>query len=154
MPRSKAPKRAPPTTVAQFLKALPPERAKEMAIVRAVIKRNLPKGYEEVALPGMIAYQVPLSRHSDTYNGKALWLAALAAPKSYLTLHLMPVYGSNDLEKKLRDGFKAAGKKLDIGKACIHYRKADDLALDVIGEIVAALPVERWVEMAIWARRR
>ncbi len=52
MPRSETPKHAPPMTVAQFLKALSPERAKEMAAVRAMIKRNLPKGYEEVARPG------------------------------------------------------------------------------------------------------
>jgi hypothetical protein len=41
-----------------------------------------------------------------------------------------------------------------MGKACIHFQRADDLALDVIGDIVAAVPVEKWVELAKAARRR
>lgn len=102
----------------------------------------------------MIVYQVPWERCRDTYNGKPLWYAALAAPKSYLTLHLMPVYGSRRLADDLAEGFKAAGKKLDIGKACIRFQRADDLALDAIGRIVSSLPLEKWIAVAQAARRR
>jgi hypothetical protein len=122
--------------------------------VRKVVRDNLPKGYEEVAVKGMIVYQVPLERYADTYNGQASWYAALAAQKNYLTLHLMGVYGSKPLAEKLAAGFKAAGKKLDMGKACIRFQAADDLALDVIGDIVAAVPVDKWVDAAKAARRR
>jgi hypothetical protein len=66
----------------------------------------------------------------------------------------MPVYGDMGLGKRLAEGFRSAGKKLDMGKACIHFRKADDLPLDVIGEIVATIPVDRWVQIAQTARRR
>lgn len=140
--------------VATFLAQLPPARRKAVARVRSVIRKHLPKGYQEALRSNMIVYEVPLARYPDTYNGQALWFAALAAPKSYLTLHLMPVYGSAELMTRLRAGFAAAGKKLDIGKACIHYQTADDLALDVIGEIVAAVPLARYVEIARAARRR
>ena len=102
----------------------------------------------------MIVYEVPLDKYPDTYNGHPLWLAALAAPKSYLTLHLMPVYGSAELLRELTNGFLAAGKKLDIGKACIHFQTAEDLALDVIGSIIARVPLACWVEIAKAARRR
>ncbi|HET9266531.1 MAG TPA: hypothetical protein VFO31_00150 [Vicinamibacterales bacterium] len=53
----------------------------------------------------------------------------------------------------MQDGFRAAGKRLDIGKACIHFKKADDLALECISEIVAGMPVEKWVEIARSARK-
>ena len=141
------------TTVREFLLALPPERAAQMKRVRAAIRRALPKGYEEAVSGALITYQVPLATYPDTYNKQPLWLAALGAPKTTLTLHLMPVYASPALLGRLQDGFRAAGKRLDMGKACIHFKTADDLALDCISEIVAGMPVEKWVDIARSARR-
>ena len=91
----------------------------------------------------------------DTYNGHPLWYAALGSGKSYLSLHLMTVYAHEPLAERLRAGFKAAGKKLDMGKACIHFQTADDLALDTIGTIVASVPLEKYVAIAqaAWRRR-
>ena len=138
--------------VAEFLSTLPPGRAAQLKQVRAAIRRVLPKGYEEAMSGTLIAYQVPLATYPDTYNRQPLWLAALGAPKTTLTLHLMPVYASPALLGRLQDGFRAAGKRLDMGKACIHFTKADDLALDCISEIVAGMPVAKWVEIARSAR--
>jgi hypothetical protein len=66
----------------------------------------------------------------------------------------MPIYGDQTLARRLEEGFRVAGKKLNMGKACIRFKRADDLALDVIGEIVGAIPVDRWVEVARSSRRR
>lgn len=148
------PARKADVTAAAFVKQLPPERRTEFSRVRDVIRKHLPVGYEEVVRGRMLVYEVPLARHPDTYNGHPLWYAALASEKSYLSLHLMGVYGSAVLKKRLEAGFKAAKKKLDMGKACIRFKTADDLALDVIGDLVAALPLDRWVEVAkaAWPR--
>jgi hypothetical protein len=97
---------------------------------------------------------VPWERYSDTYNGHPLWYIALASTKSYLSLHLMSVYGDAKGAERLKDGFRAAGKKLDMGKSCVRFKSADDLQLDVIGEVVASMPVDRWVEIAQAARGR
>jgi Domain of unknown function (DU1801) len=126
----------------------------EVEWVRALICQHLPAGYQEAVGKRMLIYQVPLARYSDTYNGRPLWYVALASEKSYLSLHLMSIYGSPELTQRLKDGFRAAGKKLDMGKACIRFKAADELSLDVIGAIVAALSLERWVEIARAARRR
>jgi hypothetical protein len=142
------------TTVATFLAKLPAECRREVERVRAVVRRHLPAGYEEVVSKNMLVYQVPLERYSDTYNGHPLWYAALASEKSYLSLHLMCVYGDPAQTQRLKDGFRAAGKRLDMGKACIHFKTADDLPMDVIGELVASTPLDRWVEIARAARRR
>ena len=141
-------------TVAQFLAQLPAERRREVRRLRALIRRHLPAGYEEAVSRGLLVYQVPLARYPDTYNGHPLWYVALGSEKSYLSLHLMGVYASPELRRRLADGFTAAGKKLDMGKACVRFRKADDLALGVIGEIVAALPLEKWVAIARASRRK
>ena len=143
-----------PSSVADHLARIPPERRKELSRVRAVVRKHLPAGYEETITSGMIVYEVPLARYADTYNGHALWYVALGAPKSYLALYLMGVYGSPPLAQKLREGFEAAGKKLKMGKSCLHFHSADDLALETIGEIVASVPLERFVAIAQAARRR
>ncbi len=141
-------KTKPTRTVAQLLKGIPVDRRRELSRVRSVVKKHLPKGYQEVVDGSLIVYQVPVERTPDTYNGRPVWYAALGTPKSYLTLHLMPVYYNPALLKRLQDGFKAQGKTLDIGKACIHYQRADDLALDVIGKAVASFPMEKWIAIA------
>jgi hypothetical protein len=148
MPRSGA------TTVAAYLAAQPPERRSELQKVRRVIRKHLPRGYRETLNWGAITYEVPLSRYATTYNGQPLCYAALAAPKSHLALHLMAAYGNAVLRQRLEDGFRLAGKRLDMGKACIRFRTADDLPLDVIGEIVASTPVEKYVAVAEAARQR
>jgi hypothetical protein len=142
------------TAVSTFLDNLPAERRREVERVRETVRRHLPEGYEEVVSKNMLVYQVPLKRYSDTYNGEPLWYVALASEKSYLSLHLMSIYGDRALARRLEDGFRAAGKKLDVGKACVHFKTADDLPLDVVGQIVAAIPMDQWVEIAQAARRR
>lgn len=141
-------------TVAAYLAQLPDDRRREVKRMRAVVRENLPAGYEERMAGQVIAYVVPLSVYPDTYNKQALWYVGIASMKNYLTLHLLPVYGSPVLEKKLRDGFAAAGKKLKMGKGCLNFTSVDDLALDTIGEIVAALPMDRYIAVArSWKRK-
>jgi Domain of unknown function (DU1801) len=140
-------------SVPNFLAALPSDRRSEVELVRSVICENLPTGYEETISKNMLVYQVPLDVYSDTYNGHPLWYVALASEKSYLSLHLMPAYGDSTLAKELRDGFKDAGKKLDMGKACVHFHTAEDLALDVVGRVVSRIPIDKWVAIAEAARQ-
>ena len=138
------------TDVAEFIDALPSSRKDDVIRVRNLIRKNLPKGYEEAVVKNMLVYQVPLSRYPDTYNGHALWYIALALQKAYLSLHLMPIYFDPSQAAKL----KRAGRKLDIGKGCVRFKSADDLPLETVGEIIAATPVDRWIAIAEAARRR
>lgn len=130
------------------------DRDAEFERVRGVVRKHMPLGYVERLAGKMLVWEVPLSVYPDTYNGQPLWYAAMAPQKNYLTLHVMAAYGSPVLAKRLADGFAAAGKRLHMGKACIRFTRADDLALDVIGEVVAAVPMARWVAMAKSVRRK
>ena len=143
-----------PPTVTQFLARLPAARRREVKRVREVIRDHLPAGYEEAVSGKMLVYQVPLSRYAGTSNRQPLWYVALASEKSYLSLHLMSIYGDAQEARRLKDGFRAAGKRLDMGKACIHFQKAEDLPLDLIGSMVGRVPPDRWVAIAQAARRR
>jgi hypothetical protein len=134
-------------TVDAYIGGLPQERRPVVRKVRALLKRRVPKGYRESMGYGVITYAIPLERFPDTYNGQPLCYAALASQKNYVALYLMCAYGSGVLRKKLEDGFKKAGKKLDMGKSCIRFRSLDELSLEVIGDVVAAVPPEKYLAM-------
>lgn len=132
-------------TVEEYLNELPAERRTVVAAVRQLILDNLPAGYQETISWGMIGYGIPLARYPKTYNGQPLSYIALASHKSYISLYLMSVYGDPQQEAWLKDAFAAAGKKLDMGKSCLHFRKLDDLPLDVIAEVVASTSPDQYI---------
>ena len=143
------------TSVAdQSISDIPAARWEELSRVVSVIRANMPAGYEEAVSGQYLVWQVPLARYPDTYNKRPLMYVSVAPQKNYMALYLLPAYGSEPLGRKVREGFRAAGKKLDMGKSCIRFRSADDLNLDVIGEVIAAVPVERWIEIAESARSK
>ncbi len=111
-----------------------------LSAVRQVVNDNLPPGYTEGVGYGMIAWHIPLDSFPNTYNGQPLCYIALAANKSYNTLHLMGPYGDASQRAFLEAEFAKRGKKLDMGKACLHFKRLEDLPLDVIGEIVRRTP--------------
>jgi hypothetical protein len=138
------------STVAEYLAELPAERRAEVEAVRDVILARLPGGYVEVMDWGLITYSVPLEVSGPTYNKKPLMYAALAAQKNYCAVYLTTVLG--DGEESFRSRYAATGKKLDMGKSCVRFKRASDLALDVIGDEVARLQVPEFVEWHRTAR--
>ena len=132
-------------TVAEYLSNLDEARREAISAVRGVILDNLPDGYEEAMQFGMITYVVPLSVLADTYNGQPLMYVALASQKRHMSLYLTNVYGDESVEKWFRERYLAAGKKLDMGKSCVRFRKLDDLPLTLVGEVVARTPIADFV---------
>jgi len=133
-------------TVSEYLKELPADRRKAISAVRNVIRKNLPKGFVEGMSHGMIGYYIPLEDYSDTYNGEPLALAGIAAQKNYNSLYLLTVYGNRATEKWFKARYKASGKKLDMGKSCVHFKRADDMPLDLIAETIARVPKDVYIK--------
>lgn len=140
-------------TIEEYLAELPEDRRAVVSAVRDVVLRNLPAGYQESMSFGMIGYGIPLERYPKTYNGKPLAYAALAAQKNHYALYLMSAY-TGDQEQALRDAFAAAGKKLDMGKSCVLFKKLDDLPLDDIGRIIASTPPDAFIAQYEAARQK
>ena len=86
----------------------------------------LPAGFDEVMQYGMISYVVPLERFPTTYNGQALAVASLANQKRHLSLYLMGIYSNDDDAWWFRERWNLSGKRLDMGKSCVRFRKLDD----------------------------
>lgn len=81
---------------------------------------------------------------SNTHNGQPLCYLGLGAKKSYNSLYLMGVYDSSNgkyttpfSEKLLVGAFKKAGKRLDMGKCCLHFKELDDLAITSVAKVIA-----------------
>ncbi|MGI8432531.1 MAG: DUF1801 domain-containing protein [Chthoniobacterales bacterium] len=133
------------STVAQSLAALPADRRTALSAVRQVINENLPTGYEEGMQFGMIGWHVPLSLYPAGYgeNPKVpLPLVALASQKSGLVLHFLSFYGHPTLSTWFTSEYQKSGKKLDMGKGCVRFKKLEDLALDVVGRTIARVPAD------------
>ena len=139
-------------TVDEYLETLPEERREILTTVRKVILDNLPEGYEEGMLFGMIGYFIPLSHYPNTYNKQPLAYVSLASQKNYVSLYLNGVYGDSVLEERFRSEWAATGRKLNMGKSCVRFRKLDDVPLDVVGRAIAATSVDEYI--ALYERSR
>jgi hypothetical protein len=127
-------------TVADYLAELEPARRAEIEAVRSLVNAALPPGYVETMGFGMISWVIPLADYPDTYNRQPLAYAALAAQKNANSLYLNCVYASDERTARLRDAWAATGKTLDMGKSCIRFKRAADLAQDVVAAEISATP--------------
>ena len=128
-----------------LLAELPAERRAVVQAVRDVVRAALPSGYEEQVSGKMLAYVVPLARYPDTYNKEPLMYAALAAQKNHYALYLVGAYADPAQAEALRAGFARAGKKLDMGKSCVRFKRVDDLALDAVRDLVASMSPDAFI---------
>ncbi len=136
-------------TVEDYLAELPEERREQLEKVRETILKSLPKGYEETILYGMICYVVPFSLFPQGYHcdpSKPLMYASLASQKNYMAVYLMGIYFEKSIEEWFVAAYKSTGKKLDMGKSCVRFKKIDDLPLEVVGEAIAKVPVEAYLK--------
>lgn len=147
-------KQRPVLTVDQWLASVPAERKDAINAVRDAVNKNLPRGYEETVDWGMLAWVVPLATLPNTHNGRPLMLAALGAHTKRMTLYLMSVYGDSKLRKEFETAYKRTGKKLDMGGCCVHFTTLDDLPLDVVGDTVARVAVDQYVERYESSRKK
>jgi len=134
-------------TPTQYIAWLPADRAKTIATVRAFVNKHIPRGYDECIVWGTIGWTIPLSRYPDTHNKQPIIYVALSSQKNYCSLYLMGAFWSPSQLEQLKAAFQAAGKKLDMGKCCVHFETPDDLPLGGIGTLIAEISSEKWIEM-------
>ena len=142
------------TTVREYLDGLPEDRRKVLSKVRSAIRKNLPKGFEEVMNWGMICYQVPLKTFPDTYNKQPLMYAALASQKNHMAVYLSCIYSDSKQCDWFENAYKATGKRLDMGKSCVRFSKLEDLPLELIGEAISRVGLKEFLSHYEGAKKR
>jgi hypothetical protein len=136
------------TTVEQYLSELPEDRRAALQAIREVILKHLPTGYTEGMQYGMIGYFVPHSRYPAGYHcdpRQPLPFGGLASQKNHMAVYLMGLYGNSAAEAAFRAAWSKTGRKLDMGKCCIRFKRLEDMPLEVLGDTIAAMPVDKYI---------
>ena len=136
-------------TPEEYIQEIPVERQAAFKKLRAVIKKNLPKGYKEGMGYGMMGWDVPHSIYPAGYhcNPKApLPFMGIASQKNFIAVYHMGVYADPKLLKWFQEAHaKASPKKIDMGKSCIRYKKPEDIPFDLIGELASKITPAEWI---------
>ena len=138
------------TTVAAYLESLPPDRREALEKVRRVFLENLDPQYEEGMGYGMMGYHVPHSVWPHGYHCDPklpLPFAGMASQKGHMSVYMMCLYGETPHAEWFKKAWAKTGKKLDMGKACIRFKRVEDLALDVIAETLRRVPVAEYLRI-------
>ena len=146
------------TTVEAYLSSLPEDRRAAIAAVRDVVRKNLDRDYAEGMQSGMIGWYVPHTVFPPGYHcdpNQPLPFACLASQKNHMALYLMSVVDPGGEGARFREAWTKTGKKLDMGKSCIRFKRLEDLALDVIGDAIRRMPARAWIEQYLkWTTGR
>lgn len=145
------------TTVAQYLAELPDDRRTALEALRKVILKNLDRDYEEGMQYGHIGYYVPHRVFPAGYHcdpKQPLPFVAIASQKNNMAMYLMGVYcgcgqavkGETAEATWFRETWQKTGKKLDMGKACIRFKKIEDVPLEVVGAAIKRIPAKKYIE--------
>jgi len=133
-----------------YINQLPDDRQEPIKKLRAIIKKNIPKGFEETMSYGMIGYVVPHTIYPKGYHCTPelpLPFMNMASQKNFIAVYHMGVYA----KKELLDWFvaeypKHCKRKLDMGKSCMRFKYMDDIPYDLIGELTSKMTVKEWVK--------
>jgi hypothetical protein len=136
-------------TVQDYMKNLPEDRRGVMEALRKVIKKNLPKGFEETMNYGMIGYVVPHSIYPAGYHCDTklpLPFMNIASQKNNISFYHMGIYAMPELlEWFVGEYPKHAKSKLDMGKSCVRLKKMDDIPYELIGQLAKKVSVKDWI---------
>ena len=132
-----------------YINQLPEDRIAPIKKLRAIIKKNIPKGFEETMSYGMIGYVVPHTMYPKGYHCTPelpLPFMNIASQKNFIGVYHMGVYA----KKELLDWFEAeypkyCKRKLDMGKSCMRFKYMDDIPYDLIGKLASKMTVKDWI---------
>ncbi len=135
--------------VDDYLDSLPAERQAPMRELRRRIGAALPAGFEECISYGMIGWVVPHALYPAGYHCDPklpLPFLSLASQKASINLYHMGLYADPALLAWFQaEHAKASPRKLDMGKSCIRYKKAEDIPWVLIEQLAGRLSPADWI---------
>jgi hypothetical protein len=73
-----------------------------------------------------------MGKEMIVYKGKGSMKYALASVKNYMSLHVLPIYGSITLHSK----YKALLPKANLQKGCVNFVNEDEMPLDIVKQLM------------------
>jgi uncharacterized protein YdhG (YjbR/CyaY superfamily) len=119
--------------------------------LRELVKMNIPKGFVEMLNYGMIGFVIPHELYPNGYHCDPklpLPFVNIAAQKNFISFYHMGIYAKPSLLEWFVEQYaKTSTQKLDMGKSCIRFKKAEHIPYDLIGELMKKMTVENWIEV-------
>ena len=138
-------------TVEDYISELPEERAEAIQALRKIIKKNIPKGFEEGMGYGMIGYYVPHKLYPAGYHCTPelpLPFAGIASQKNFISFYHMGMYSEPKLLKWFQEEYpKHNNGKLDMGKSCVRFKKPENIPFELIGALMKKMTVKDWISL-------
>ncbi|MBS1711828.1 MAG: DUF1801 domain-containing protein [Armatimonadetes bacterium] len=134
-------------TVDDYLAEIPPDRRAAVQRLREAINSNLPAGFEEGMLYGMPSWFVPKSLYPAGYHCDPklpLYYTAVASQNNSINFYAN-FAGDEELRTWFVEEFAKTGRKLDMGKSCIRFKKPEQIPFELIGQLIAQIPVKKWI---------
>jgi hypothetical protein len=137
------------TTISAYLEEIPEERKDAFKKLRETILKNIPKGFVEQMTYGMIGYVVPHSIYPNGYHCTPelpLPFISFASQKNFIAVYHMGIYANPELLNWFVAEYpKHSTQKLDMGKSCIRFKKADQIPFELIAELAQKMSVQEWI---------
>jgi hypothetical protein len=135
----------------EYIIKIPEDRKAAMHKLRQVILNNLPKGFEEGILYGMIGFYVPHSIYPHGYHcdpKSPLPFLNIASQKNSINLYHSGLYADENLFDWFVSEYpKHSNRKLDMGKSCIRFKKIDELPYELIGDLCRKMTLSQWINL-------
>lgn len=136
--------------IENYLENVDEKRRESFRHLYNVIKNNMPIGFEEEFLYGMISFVVPLKTYPKGYldrKDEPIPFISLAAQKNHIALYHMGIMGQESLLTWFQEEYsKQVPTKLNMGKSCIRMTNVKNIPYDLIGELVTKISLEEWIK--------
>ena len=79
------------------------------------------------------AVEQMMGKEMIVYTSSGMMKYGLASVKSYMSLHVMPIYAAGNLSAK----YKLLLNEANFQKGCINFKLADQMPLDIVRQLIA-----------------
>jgi len=138
-------------TPEEYFESLPEERQAPMLKLHQTILDNMGPDIEPRISYGMMGYVIPHSKYPGGYHCDPklpLPFMNIASQKNFIALYHMGIYADQDVYDWFVSEYpKYVKTKLDMGKSCIRFKKIDQIPYQLIGELVAKMNADEWIEL-------
>ena len=112
-------------SISEFISAQPEERQELLSQLHEIIIQK------DKTVTAVIAAM--MGKEMIIYNAPGTFKYGLSSVKNYMSLHVLPMYGSTILYEK----YKALLKEANFQKGCINFKNKDEMPLKIVKDLIA-----------------
>ncbi len=127
------------------------EKEQAFAKLQQVIQEAIPKGFAFGELYKMPSWYISLEDYPAGYHCAAqqpLPFLSVALQKAHIAVYHMGVYANPELYAWFVEAYEnQTGKKPDMGKSCIRFKKPDQIPFELMAELVSRMSPAEWISL-------